>query len=91
MELVRHKTHLNPTDKLQLLLAKVERVARLDVGETGPSLGDLNAVKEILKGVTGSWAHDFLAIDVVTNMRVTGEGVLSPCTVRKTLMSSYLS
>ena len=72
VKIIRDKTHLNPTNELQLLLTQVERVARVDICKAGPSLGDFNAVKETLERIASSRAHDLLAIDVVSDMRIAG-------------------
>lgn len=62
--------HLQFLQKLQFLLAEVQRLARLGVSQASPALGKLNAVQQGIKSLASGGPHDFLAIDIVSNVRV---------------------
>jgi hypothetical protein len=64
---------LVPCDLLQhvqLLLRQLQRLAGGGVGQTGPALGDVDAVQQGVQSLALGGAHDLLAVDVVANVRV---------------------
>jgi hypothetical protein len=58
-------------------LREVKRIAGVHIRQPCPPLRQLDAVEQTLERIARRGAHDFLAIDVVADMRVAGEAEVS--------------